>query len=196
MARANVAADPLHWWNPRKIILQIILLQLAYTIVATLLVSFIVLVMGAPYRLGYIFLASRFRSDNVFGWSLSFLSIITAGLMYVLLSHRLHRSRILALVMIVRRSQLIIDFVLTLQFFHLLFTALYDSGFRMTMLWWSTKVAETLIMIFGGRYFCRMRELQPIEFGTYEMVPTRDIERQDAPQQNGVIAQNEQSGGS
>ena len=83
MARANIAPDPLHWWNPRKIILQIILIQLLYTIIATLLMTFIVLVMGAPFRIDYVFLYSRFRRDNVFGWSLSFLSNITAGLMCV-----------------------------------------------------------------------------------------------------------------
>ena len=44
-------------------------------------------------------------------------------------------------------------------------------------------------MIFGGRYFCRVRELRPIQFGMYEMVPTttqqhEDIERQQT--ENGV----------
>jgi hypothetical protein len=46
-------------------------------------------------------------------------------------------------------------------------------------------------MISGGRYFCRMRELRPIEFGIYEMVPTdqqHDIERQQT--ENGVEEQN------
>jgi len=43
-------------------------------------------------------------------------------------------------------------------------------------------------MVFAGRYFCRVRELQPIEFGMYEMVPaiaqdSGDIEGQKA---NGV----------
>ena len=46
MSRSNTAPDPLHWWSPRKIILQIILLQLAYSITATILITFIVVVMG------------------------------------------------------------------------------------------------------------------------------------------------------
>jgi hypothetical protein len=90
---------------------------------------------------------------------------------------------VLYLVLIVRRSQLILDFVLTLQCFHLLFTIWYNWHFPARWLWWGTKGAETAIMIFGGSYFCRLRELKPIEFGVYEMVPTdpqqEDIERQN-----------------
>lgn len=84
----------------------------------------------------------------------------------------------LYIVLIVRRSQLVIDFVLTLQFFNLLFTGLYNWHFPNSLLWWGTKVVESGIMIFGGRYFCRMRELRPIEFGLYEMVSSTDTEHQ------------------
>jgi Integral membrane protein S linking to the trans Golgi network len=94
---------------------------------------------------------------------------------------------VLYLVLIVRRSQLILDFVLTLQFFHLLFTIWYNWHFPVGWLWWGTKGAETAIMIVGGVYFCRMRELKPIEFGVYEMLPTHpqqeDIERQNQDDQ-------------
>ena len=43
-------------------------------------------------------------------------------------------------------------------------------------------------MIFGGRYLCRVRELRPIEFGMYEMVPTTQQQEQDleGQTQNGV----------
>ena len=84
MARSNAAAqsDPLHWWNPRKLILQIVLLQLAYTLTATILITFLVLVMGAPFRIDYIFLDTSFRRDIVFGWSLAFLSILASFFTY------------------------------------------------------------------------------------------------------------------
>src|ERR1700733_11128179 len=82
MTRSNVAPDPLHWWSPRKIILQIVLLQLTYTLTATVLVTFLVLVMGAPFRLDYIFLDTRYRQDNVFGLTICFLSILNAGFTY------------------------------------------------------------------------------------------------------------------
>jgi protein SYS1 len=96
---------------------------------------------------------------------------------------------VLYLVLIVRRSQLIIDFVLTLQFFNLLFTIWDNWHFPVSLLWWLTRFVETGIMIFGGRHFCRVRELRPIEFGMYEMVPTttqqqKDIEGQQT--QNGM----------
>jgi hypothetical protein len=48
-------------------------------------------------------------------------------------------------------------------------------------------------MIYGGQYFCRIRELKPIEFGMYEMVSTTeqqqqhdDVERQT---ENGIQTQ-------
>ena len=80
MARSNVTAesDPLHWWNPRKLILQIVLLQLSYSLTATLLITFLTLVMGAPFRIDYILLDTSFRRDIVFGWSLAFLSILAS----------------------------------------------------------------------------------------------------------------------
>ena len=83
--------------------------------------------------------------------------------------------------MIVRRSQMVLDFVLTLQGFHLLFTILYNWHFPTSVIWWVTKFIETAIMFVGGRHFCMVRELRPIEFGTYEMVPTtqQDVERQE-----------------
>jgi hypothetical protein len=82
MTRSNVAPDPLHWWNPRKLILQIILLQLVYSAVATVLITFLVLVMGAPFRLDYLFVPRWYRPDNVFGWSLCFLCILSAAFTY------------------------------------------------------------------------------------------------------------------
>jgi protein SYS1 len=182
MAGSNIAPDPLYWWSPRKIILQILLLQLSYIITATLLITFLVLVMGAPFRVDYIFLDSRFRNDNVFGWSLSFLSILTSVFTSVLLIQKAN-LRVLFLVLLVRRSQLVIDFALTLQFFQLLFTTWYNWHFPTSFLWWCTKGVETAIMIMGGRYFCRMRELKPIEFGIYEMVST-DPEQGNVEHQN------------
>ena len=83
------------------------------------------------------------------------------------------------MVLIVRRSQLTIDFVLTLQFFNLLFTIWDNWSFPVSLLWWSTKAVETGIMIIGGQHFCRVRELRPIEFGMYEMVPTTTQQEED-----------------
>ena len=46
-------------------------------------------------------------------------------------------------------------------------------------------------MIYGGQYFCRIRELKPIEFRMYEMVSTTDQQQHDVERQseNGVQAQ-------
>jgi hypothetical protein len=82
MGMSASSSDVLHWWNPRKIILQILLLQTTYTIICTLLITFLVLLMGAPFRLDYVFLDTRFSYTNVFGLSLSMLSLLASIFMY------------------------------------------------------------------------------------------------------------------
>jgi len=49
-------------------------------------------------------------------------------------------------------------------------------------------MVEISIMIIGGQHFCRLRELRPIEFASYEMVPTtqEDLEQQPQNAQNGT----------
>jgi protein SYS1 len=97
---------------------------------------------------------------------------------------------VLYLVLVVRRSQLVLDFALTLQFWHLLLTTWYNWSLPNSGLWWITKALEAAIMVFGGRYFCRVRELQPIEFGMYEIVSTTatavDVGDVEAQRTNGV----------
>jgi len=85
MARPNEAPDLLHWWNPRKIILQMAILQAAYTLTATILITLLILIMAIPFRIDYFFLYQSYRSDNVFGFSLSLLSLLTALFTYVVL---------------------------------------------------------------------------------------------------------------
>jgi protein SYS1 len=77
--------------------------------------------------------------------------------------------------LIVRRSSMVLDFVLTLQMFNLLFTWFYNGRFPASPYWWITKSTETIAMIFGGMYFCRMRELRPIAF-SYELVPPSTLQ--------------------
>jgi len=96
-------------------------------------------------------------------------------------------DRVLFLVLIVRRSQLVVDFASTTQFIHFILMTRYNWHFPSTRLWWVTKAIESCIMVFGGRYFCMVRELRPIEFGTYEMDPERDVEQgQQNEAQNGI----------
>jgi hypothetical protein len=48
---------------------------------------------------------------------------------------------------------------------------------------------ETIAMIFGGRYFCRMRELRPIDF-SYELLASTATSMSVAaqvPERNTVI---------
>jgi Integral membrane protein S linking to the trans Golgi network len=88
---------------------------------------------------------------------------------------------------------MVIDFVLTLELLHTLFTMWYSWQFIWMRLWWGTKGIETAIMIMGGRYFCRMRELRPIEFGmgmVYEMVPPTEAQADESQGQGNENVQN------
>jgi Integral membrane protein S linking to the trans Golgi network len=78
MARPNEAPDLLHWWEPRKIIIQMAILQAAYTLTATLLITLVILMMASPFRIDYFFLYQYYTSNNAFGLSLSLLSLVTA----------------------------------------------------------------------------------------------------------------------
>ena len=81
---------------------------------------------------------------------------------------------------------MVTDFVLTLEGIQVFATMVYNWHFPGTLLWWITRCVETAVMILGGQYFCRMRELRPIEFGMYEMVSQQssDVEQQQQQQQH------------
>ena len=75
-------ADDLNWWNPRKLLLQMLLVQLSYSLTATVLIAFVALIMAGPFRLDWVLLYTPFRMDVVQGWALAFLSIISAVFTY------------------------------------------------------------------------------------------------------------------
>lgn len=69
-------------------------------------------------------------------------------------------------VLLVQRTKLILDFVMTIQFCQVLFTWLYSNKFPKTWTWWFTWLICSIVMVFGGEYACMQVELKPIVFGS------------------------------
>lgn len=63
------------------------------------------------------------------------------------------------------RSKLVLDFVLTLHFWHLAITSFYTGSFPRNLLWWGLQSCSAAVITFMGIWACQWRELQPISFG-------------------------------
>jgi hypothetical protein len=76
-----------------------------------------------------------------------------------------YKYRVVALVALIARSKLVLDFAFTLHFIHLLIVTLYTGFVPRNVAWWTTMIASGAITVAGGTYGCRWRELRPITFG-------------------------------
>lgn len=73
---------------------------------------------------------------------------------------------------IIQRSKLVLDFVLTLHFIHLVLVSLYSHGLPANWLWWALQVCSATFMVVLGTWACQHRELRPIIFGGTAASPT------------------------
>ncbi|KAI0400724.1 integral membrane protein S linking to the trans Golgi network-domain-containing protein [Xylaria palmicola] len=138
---------------PLRILGQIAALQGIYYSVALVLMLFTSLVMGLQFNLDLVFGWASLRGDNTQGWLIGFVWLCCAGAVVV------------ALVVLISRSKLVLDFSLTLHFIHLLIVCLYTGFLPRNAAWWITMLASGTITVAGGTYGCRWRELRPITFG-------------------------------
>ncbi|TRX90402.1 hypothetical protein FHL15_008767 [Xylaria flabelliformis] len=138
---------------PLRILGQIAALQGIYYSVALVLMLFTSLVMGLQFNLDLIFGWASLRGDNTQGWLIGFVWLCCAAAVVV------------ALVVLISRSKLVLDFSLTLHFIHLLIVCLYTGFLPRNVAWWVTMLVSGTITVAGGTYGCRWRELQPITFG-------------------------------
>ncbi|KAI1430785.1 integral membrane protein S linking to the trans Golgi network-domain-containing protein [Xylaria sp. CBS 124048] len=138
---------------PLRILGQIAALQTIYYAVALVLMLFTALVMGVPFSLDLIFGWASLRGDNTQGWLLGFIWLCCAGAIVV------------ALVALIGRSKLVLDFAFTLHLLHLLIVFIYTGLVPRNVAWWITMIVSGTITVAGGTYGCRWRELQPITFG-------------------------------
>ncbi|KAI8377157.1 integral membrane protein S linking to the trans Golgi network-domain-containing protein [Choanephora cucurbitarum] len=113
--------------------------------------------MAAVQSLNYILF--KIRTDTGFGWSLIIVWMVNAFLCIPIL------------MWIVQRAKLILDFVLTFHFFHMLLAWKTIGHFPTGMPWWILQIVTIAIMTFGGEWACMHREMKPIMIS---QKPTRE----------------------
>ncbi|RYP06938.1 hypothetical protein DL765_009304 [Monosporascus sp. GIB2] len=138
---------------PLRILGQIAALQGIYYAAALVLMLFTTLVAGSQFSLDLVFGWSSLRGDTTQGWLMGFVWLCCAG------------AVIIAMMALISRSKLVLDFALTLHFIHLLAVTLYTGFLPRNAMWWATMGAASALTVVGGTYGCRGRELRPINFG-------------------------------
>lgn len=160
--------------SPLRISSQILILQATYYAAMLILLLFTVLAAGAdrtpsstsatqqkpshlsPRRpLDLLLSWQPLRGDTAVGWTLAICWLIGGGL-----------AGSVGLLVVVARSKLVLDFVLTLHGIHLLAVCGWNRGLPRTSLWWGVQVGSCGVMMLGGLWGCRWRELRPLSFGT------------------------------
>ncbi|CAG8643710.1 12236_t:CDS:10 [Funneliformis mosseae] len=126
-------------WDPLLILSQIIALQTLYYTSISLITLFTLLVTGTDITLDHLLDYREFRADTVLGWTIGFAWIANSI-----------------------RARLVLDFSLTLHFFHLLITTYYSGHMPTTFVWWALNATTCCIMIFGGEIYCMRKEMEPI----------------------------------
>ncbi|KAI4262451.1 MAG: hypothetical protein L6R42_002369 [Xanthoria sp. 1 TBL-2021] len=139
--------------SPLRILTQILLLQTLHYATAFALILFTALAAGNPFSLDLVLSWRSLRGDTTIGWTLGLCWVMCAG------------AGIISILLLIARSKLVLDFALSLHFIHLLVTSLYSKAIPRNWLWWVLQAVSASLMVGGGVWACRWRELRPIEFG-------------------------------
>ncbi|KAK0649363.1 integral membrane protein S linking to the trans Golgi network-domain-containing protein [Cercophora newfieldiana] len=139
---------------PLKILSQIAALQALYYLTALILLLFTSLVAGTHFSLDLIFGWSSVRGDTTQGWIIGLIWILDGGLFMAL-----------AIVLLIGRSKLVLDFALSLHAIHLLITTFYTGALPSNTAWWLSMGGASCVAILLATWGCRYRELKPISFG-------------------------------
>ncbi|MCJ1289211.1 hypothetical protein MMC34_000743 [Xylographa carneopallida] len=153
--RAGALAD----LPPLKIISQIAMLQVAWYVIATVMILFTSLVAGKAFSADLVLSWRSLRGDTTVGWTLGLCWLLDSVVLVILL------------LLLVARSKLVPDFALTLHFLHLLVTSLYARALPANWLWWGLQACSVALMVSLGVWACRWRELRPMSFGKAKETP-------------------------
>jgi hypothetical protein len=74
-------------------------------------------------------------------------------------------NRAVAIVILVGRSKLVLDFAISLHAIHLVVVTLYTGQLPRHMAWWVTMAGASAVSVALATWGCRYRQLQPISFG-------------------------------
>ncbi|KAF7198104.1 Protein SYS1 [Pseudocercospora fuligena] len=138
---------------PLRILTQIVLLQVFYYMAGIVLIVFTTFVAGRHMDPGYVFDWRNVRGDVTTGWTL--------GLCWMLDS----LVTVIPILLLIARSKLVPDFVLTIHFINLIITSLYTRAIPSNITWWLVQIASSALMISLGMWACQWRELRPMAFG-------------------------------
>ncbi|KAL1859633.1 hypothetical protein Daus18300_009498 [Diaporthe australafricana] len=139
---------------PLRILGQIAALQALYYFAALVLMLFTALVSGRGFTLDLVLGWSAVRGDTTQGWLNGFMWILDGGLFMAV-----------AMVMIVIRSKLVLDFGLTTHFIHLVVVSLYTGQVPRNVFWWVAMAFSSAVGVALGVWGCQYRELRPVFFG-------------------------------
>ncbi|TID14028.1 Integral membrane protein SYS1-related protein [Venturia nashicola] len=139
--------------NPLRIFTQIILLQVSYYVGAAILIVFTALVAGKELRLDLLLSWRTLRGDTTVGWMLGLVWILNSLICAI------------AILLLVARSKMVLDFALTIHLIQLIVTSLYSHEVPRNLFWWATQGASAALMTGVGVWACQWRELKPINFG-------------------------------
>ncbi|KAI1080975.1 integral membrane protein S linking to the trans Golgi network-domain-containing protein [Whalleya microplaca] len=138
---------------PLRILGQIAALQGIYYVAALVLMVFTTLMVGSRFDLDLVFGWASLRGDTTQGWLMGFVWLCCAGAIVV------------AMVVLIGRSKLVLDFAITLHFIHLVIVTFYTGFIPRHVAWWVIMALSCTVAVAGGTYGCRWRELRPISFG-------------------------------
>ncbi|KAL9595159.1 MAG: hypothetical protein Q9219_006615 [cf. Caloplaca sp. 3 TL-2023] len=139
--------------SPPRILTQILTLQLLHYLIGSGLILFTALAAGKRFSADLVLDWRSLRGDTAVGWTLGLCWVLDAG------------AGIIFLLLLIARSKLVLDFALTIHLLHLIITSLYTKSIPTNLLWWGLQSVSAGIMVMGGVWACRWRELRPIEFG-------------------------------
>ncbi|KAH6847257.1 integral membrane protein S linking to the trans Golgi network-domain-containing protein [Chaetomium sp. MPI-CAGE-AT-0009] len=139
---------------PLKILSQIAALQGLYYAVALVLMLFTVLVAGTAFSMELVFGWDAVRGDTTQGWLMGFVWVLDGGLVMAV-----------AIVILVGRSKLVLDFALSVHAIHLVIVTLYTGQLPRHTAWWLSMAAASAVSVALATWGCRYRQLQPITFG-------------------------------
>ncbi|KAI1397953.1 integral membrane protein S linking to the trans Golgi network-domain-containing protein [Hypoxylon fuscum] len=159
---------------PLRILGQIAALQSIYYAAALVLMLFTCLVAGTRFGLDLVFGWADLRGDTTQGWLMGFVWLCCAGVV------------VAAIVALVGRSKLVLDFALSLHFIHLVVVSLYTGFVPRNLGWWATMIVSSIVTVMGGSYGCQWRELRPISFGGNARNTVNAESSADAATQNGT----------
>ncbi|KAL2127309.1 hypothetical protein VTI74DRAFT_10939 [Chaetomium olivicolor] len=139
---------------PLKILSQIAALQGLYYAAALVLMLFTALVAGTKFSMDLVFGWDAVRGDTTQGWLAGFIWVLDGGLVMAV-----------AMVILIGRSKLVLDFALSLHGIHLVVVTLYSGQLPRNTAWWFSMAAASAVSVALATWGCRYRELKPISFG-------------------------------